>query len=37
MLASYQLMGPVADCWDAYVEAREEPDNINCSEFKAAF
>jgi hypothetical protein len=25
LLASQQLVGPVADWWDAYVEAHEEP------------
>jgi hypothetical protein len=29
LLASHQLIGPVADWWDAYVEAHEEPDAIN--------
>jgi hypothetical protein len=28
--ASHQLSGPVADWWDAYVEAHEEPKSINC-------
>jgi hypothetical protein len=37
MLASHQLIGPVADWWDAYVEAHEEPDNINWNEFKMVF
>jgi hypothetical protein len=37
LLASHQLFGPVADWWDAYVEAHEEPESINWSEFKAAF
>jgi hypothetical protein len=37
MLASHQLVGPVADWWDAYVEAHEEPDSINWNEFKAIF
>jgi hypothetical protein len=37
MLASHQLSGPIADWWDAYVEAHEEPESINCSEFRAAF
>jgi hypothetical protein len=37
LLASHQLSGPVADWWDAYVEAHEEPENINCLEFRAAF
>jgi hypothetical protein len=37
LLASHQLIGPIADWWDAYVEAQEEPDTINWSEFKMAF
>jgi hypothetical protein len=37
LLASHQLTGPVADWWDAYVEAHEEPDTINWNEFKMAF
>jgi hypothetical protein len=35
--ASHQLSGPVADWWDAYVEAHEEPESINWPEFRAAF
>jgi hypothetical protein len=37
LLASHQLVGPVADWWDAYVEAHEEPNTINWNEFKMAF
>jgi hypothetical protein len=37
LLASYQLSGPAADWWDAYVEAHEEPESINWPEFRAAF
>jgi hypothetical protein len=37
LLASHQLVGPVADWWDAYIEAHEEPDSINWNEFKAIF
>jgi hypothetical protein len=37
MLASHQLFGPAADWWDAYMEAHEEPESINWSEFRAAF
>jgi hypothetical protein len=37
LLASHQLIGPVADWWDAYVEAHEEPDIINWNDFKMAF
>jgi putative NIF3 family GTP cyclohydrolase 1 type 2 len=29
MLASHQLVDPIADCWDAYVEAHGEPNVIN--------
>jgi hypothetical protein len=29
LLASHQLIGPVPDWWDVYVEAHEEPDTIN--------
>jgi hypothetical protein len=36
-LASHQLFGPVADWWDAYVEAHEQPESINWPEFRAAF
>jgi hypothetical protein len=36
-LASRQLIGPVADWWDAYMEAHEEPDSINWNEFNVAF
>jgi hypothetical protein len=37
LLASHQLSGPVANSWDAYVEAHEEPESINWPEFGAAF
>jgi hypothetical protein len=37
LVASQQLSGPTADWWDAYVEAHEEPESINWSEFGAAF
>jgi hypothetical protein len=37
LLASHQFIGLVSDCWDAYVEAHEEPKNINWNEFKMAF
>jgi hypothetical protein len=37
LLASHQLYGPVADWWDAYVEAHEEPESINWPEFSVAF
>jgi hypothetical protein len=29
LLASHQLSGPIADRWDVYVEAHEEPESIN--------
>jgi hypothetical protein len=37
MLSSHQLSGPVADWWDAYVEAHEEPESINWPDFRATF
>jgi hypothetical protein len=37
LLASHQLPSPAANCWDAYVEAHEEPKSINWPEFRAAF
>jgi hypothetical protein len=37
LLAFHQLSGPVADWWDAFVEAHEELKSINWSEFRAAF
>jgi hypothetical protein len=37
LLASHQLSSPVADWWDAYVKAYEEPKSINWTEFRAAF
>jgi hypothetical protein len=37
LFASHQLMGPVADWWDAYVEAHKEPESINWQEFKNSF
>jgi hypothetical protein len=37
LLASHKLCGPTADCWDAYVEAHEEPDSINWPKFRAIF
>jgi hypothetical protein len=37
LLASHQLSGPAADWWDADVEAHEEPESINWSEFRAVF
>jgi hypothetical protein len=37
LLASHQLSSPTADWWDAYMEAREEPESINWLEFRASF
>jgi hypothetical protein len=37
LLASHQLSGPIADWWDAYVEAHEEPESINWPEFRVTF
>jgi hypothetical protein len=37
LLASHQLSGLVADWWDAYVEAHEEPESINWLKFRATF
>jgi hypothetical protein len=37
LLASHQLSAPAADWWDAYMEAHEELERINWSEFRAAF
>jgi hypothetical protein len=37
LFASHQLVRPVADWWDAYVEAHEEPETINRQEFKNSF
>jgi hypothetical protein len=33
LLVSHQLASPIADWWDTYVEAREEPESINWLEF----
>jgi hypothetical protein len=37
LLASHKVSGPIVDWWDAYVEAHEELDSINRSEFRVAF
>jgi hypothetical protein len=37
LLFSHQLFGPAADQWDDYVEAHEEPESINWTEFRAPF
>jgi hypothetical protein len=37
LLGSHQFSGLAADWWDAYMEAHEEPESINWSEFRATF
>jgi hypothetical protein len=37
LLVSHQLSGPIAEWWDAYLEAYEEPKSTNWLEFRAAF
>jgi hypothetical protein len=37
LLASHKVSGPTVGWWDAYVEAHEELDSINRSEFRVAF
>jgi hypothetical protein len=37
LLVSHQLSGRVANWWDAYVEAHEEPKSINWTKFRALF
>jgi hypothetical protein len=37
LLASHQHSGPATDWWDAFVEAHEGPESMNCLEFRAAF
>jgi hypothetical protein len=37
LLASHQLVGSIANWWDAYIDAHEEPDNISWNEFKVVF
>jgi hypothetical protein len=37
LLVSHQLSGPTTHWCDAYMEAHEEPESINWSEFRAAF
>jgi hypothetical protein len=37
LLALHQLIGPIANWWDAYVGAHEEPDTINWNDFRMAF
>jgi hypothetical protein len=37
LLVSHQLSGPIADWWDAYMVAHEEPESINWQGIRAAF
>jgi hypothetical protein len=37
LFAAHQLVGLAADWWDTYVEAHEEPETINCQEFRNNF
>jgi hypothetical protein len=37
LFAVHQIVGPAADWWDPYVEAREEPETINWQEFRNNF
>jgi hypothetical protein len=37
LLASHQFFGHVANWWDAYMEAHEEPEIINRPKFRVAF
>jgi hypothetical protein len=37
LFAMHQLVGPAVDCWNAYVEAHEEPETINWQEFRNNF
>jgi hypothetical protein len=37
LFAAHQLVGLSADWWDMYVEAHEEPETINCQEFRNSF
>jgi hypothetical protein len=37
LFAPHQLMGPVVDWWDTYIEAHEEPESINWQEFMNSF
>jgi hypothetical protein len=37
LFASHQLEGLIADWWDAYVEAHEEPESINRQKFNSSF
>jgi hypothetical protein len=37
LLVSHQLSSTATDWWDAYMEAHEEPESINCHVFRATF
>jgi hypothetical protein len=37
LFIAHQLVRPVADWWDAYAEAHEDPETINWQEFKSSF
>jgi hypothetical protein len=37
LFVAYQLVEPVVDWWDAYVEAHEELNTINWQEFRNSF
>jgi hypothetical protein len=37
LFIAHQFVGPVADWWDGYVEAHEEPETINWQEFMSSF
>jgi hypothetical protein len=37
LFIAHQLVRPIADWWDAYVEAHEDPETINWHEFKNSF
>jgi hypothetical protein len=37
LFTAHQLVGPVADWWDAYVGAHEEPETMNWKEFRNSF
>jgi hypothetical protein len=37
LFATHQLVGSIADWWDTYVEAHEEPESISWQEFWNSF
>jgi hypothetical protein len=37
LFAVHQIVGPAVDWWDAYIEARKEPETINWQEFRNNF